>query len=315
MSFAAPLHLAALALLPLLALAWAAARRRRRRAAVRHPGAALVAGVAAVAPRWPRRVAPALLGLAAVTLALALARPQATVAVPVARASVMLVTDASGSMEAEDVEPSRLRAAQDAAGAFLDRVPDGLLVGAVSYADGVGAAIEPTTDHDRVRAALDALVADGGTATGDALNAALDRLEARRGDDGAVAPAAIVLLSDGETTQGSDPLAAADRAARLRIPVFTVALGTPDGVIVGPQGEQVRVPPDPETLRRIAERSGGEASAVEDAGELDRVYEGLGSRIGTREERREVTVAFAGGGLLLLLGALAVGVHRRGALL
>jgi len=313
MSFAAPLHLAALLVLPLLALAWAAARRRRRRFAIRHPGARTVAAVAGRAPAWPRRVAPALLGLAAAALALALARPQTTVAVPVERASVMLVTDQSGSMLADDVEPTRLAAAQDAARAFLDQVPDGLLVGALSYSSGVGAALEPTADHDAVRDAIDALRAEGGTATGDALLAALDRLEARRGDDGRVAPAAIVLLSDGATTQGSDPVQAAERAARLGIPVFTVALGTPEGTVQVPGGQVLRVPPDPETLATIAQRSGGQAFSVEDAGELDRVYEELGSRIGTREERREVTVAFAGAGLLLLAGGLGAGLRRRGA--
>jgi len=86
------------------------------------------------------------------------------------------------------------------------------------------------------RGAIDALAADGGTATGDALSAALDRLEARRGDGGRTAPAAVVLLSDGKTTEGSDPLRAADRARRLRIPVSTVALGTPDGTVPGPMG-------------------------------------------------------------------------------
>jgi Ca-activated chloride channel family protein len=216
-------------------------------------------------------------------------------------------------MLAEDVEPTRLAAAQDAARAFLDEVPDGLLVGALSYSSGVGAALEPTADHGAVRAALDALRAEGGTATGDALTAALDRLEARRGDDGRAAPGAIVLLSDGETTQGSDPLEAAARAGRLGIPVFTVALGTPDGVVEGPGGQVLRVPPDPETLEAIARRSGGQAFSVEDAGELDRVYEQLGSRIGTREEEREVTAAFAGAGLLLLAAGLGAGLRRRGA--
>ncbi len=314
MSFAAPLNLLALAVLPLLAGALVLARRRRRRYAVRFPALAVLAGVTARAPAWRRHVPPALLALAAAVLALALARPQATIAVPIERASVVLVTDKSGSMAATDVAPSRLAAARQAAGRFLDRVPDSLLVGFVGYATATEQAIAPTTDRAPVRASLAALRASGGTATGDALDAALDRLEARRARGGRVAPAAIVLLSDGETTDGGDPLAAAERAKRLEVPIYTVALGTADGVVPGPQGEPLAVPPDPETLRQIAQRSGGQAFEVDDGAALDHVYERLGSRIGTRRERREISAAFAGGGLLLLLGGVGTGLRWRGRL-
>jgi Ca-activated chloride channel homolog len=312
MSFAAPSFLAAALVVPLVAALWAWQRRRRRRFAVRFPGATVMAGVLGTAPAWRRRVPPALLACAAVLLAVALARPQASVAVAIERASVMLVTDESGSMAAGDVQPSRLEAAQQAGRSFMDRVPDKLLVGFVGYSNSVQAQLEPTADHDAVESAIDGLQADGGTATGDALTAALDRLEARRGKDGRTAPAAIVLLSDGKTTDGSDPSIAAARAAKLKIPIYTVALGTPDGVIPGPLGQPIAVPPDPETLRQIAERSGGRAFATGDAGELDQVYEQLGSRIGTRTEKREVSVGFAAGGLLLLLGGLGTGVRWRG---
>ena len=264
------------------------------------------------APAWRRRVPPALLACAALLLAVALARPQASVAVAVERASVMLVTDESGSMSATDVAPSRLDAAQQAARSFMDRVPDKLLVGFVGYSSAIQTQLEPTVEHDTIKSAIDGLRADGGTATGDALTAALDRLEARRGKDGRTAPAAIVLLSDGKTTDGTDPLTAARRAARLRIPISTVALGTPDGVVAGPMGQPVPVPPDPATLRQIAEQSGGRAFETGDAGELDQVYEQLGSRIGTRKEQREVSAGFAAGGLLLLLGGLGTGLRWRG---
>ncbi len=312
MSLQAPLYLLALLVLPLLAGAWALERRRRRRYPVRFPGAGVLAAVGSTASAWRRRVPPALLALAAVAMAVALARPEATVAVPVEQASVVLVTDKSGSMSATDVAPSRLEAARSAASRFLERVPDELLVGFVSYATAPEAAVEPTTDREAVRATLAALSADGGTATGDALDVALDRLEARKGRDGRVPPSAIVLLSDGKTTQGGDPLEAADRARALGVPVFTVALGTPEGVLPGgPLGRPIPVPPDPETLRQIAQRSGGQAFQVEDAGELDAVYENLGSRIGTREERREVSAAFAAAGLLLLLGGVGAGLRWR----
>lgn len=312
MTFAAPAYLAAALVVPLVAALWLWQSRRRRRFAVRFPGATVIAGVLGTAPAWRRRVPPALLACAALLLAVALARPQASVAVAVERASVMLVTDESGSMSATDVQPSRLAAAQSAARSFMGRVPDKLLVGFVGYSSGVQTQLEPTVQHDTVASAIDGLQPDGGTATGDALTAALDRLEARRGKDGRTAPAAIVLLSDGATTDGSDPTVAAKRAARIGIPIYTVALGTPDGVVAGPQGQPIPVPPDPATLRQIAQRSGGRAFQTGDAGELDQVYQQLGSRIGTRTEQREISVGFAAGGLILLLGGLGTGLRWRG---
>jgi Ca-activated chloride channel homolog len=311
MSFAEPLHLLALLAIPLVAILFAIERRRRRRFAVRHPAASLVASVAPRAPRWRRIVPPALLALAGTLLALAFARPEATVAVPIERASVMLVTDESGSMAAEDVDPTRLRAAQEAARSFLDRVPDELQVGFVGYSGGVHSVVEPTTEHEQVAAAVDGLTADGGTATGDALTSALDRLQSRKAADGSVAPAAVVLLSDGKTTEGADPLEAAARAKKLGIPVSTVALGTSEGFVTGPNGAPLPVPPDPATLREIARRSGGDAFEVSEGGQLDRIYERLGSRIGTRPEQREVSAAFVGGGLALLLAGVGIGLRWR----
>lgn len=314
MSFVTPLNLLALLVVPLVAGLWLLARRRRRTFAVRHPGAGLLATLAAPVPAWRRRIPPLLLAAAAIALALAFARPQATVAVPVERASVMLVTDESGSMQAGDVAPTRLAAAQRAARSFLASAPSSLQVGLVSYADTVDDVLEPTADRSATRGAVNALRAEGGTATGDALTAALDRLQARRGRDGKTAPAAIVLLSDGKTTAGSDPLAAADRARKLGVPIATVALGTDQGVVYSPDGQPVAVPPDAGTLRAIAQRSGGRAYAVGDADRLDRVYRDLGSRIGTRQEQRDVSSMFAAGGLLLLLGGAGTGLRRRGAL-
>jgi Ca-activated chloride channel family protein len=315
MSLASPIWLLAALVVPAMA-GWALIqRRRRRRFAVRFPAVGTLALAVAQAPAWRRRVPPALLALAALALAVAMARPHTTVDVPVEQASVVLVTDQSGSMAADDVDPTRLAAAQGAADRFLDSVPDELLVGFVSYSTQVDGTLEPTEDHDTVSAAIASLRPEGGTATGDALSAALDRLEARRGRDGELAPAAIVLLSDGKTTEGSDPVIAARRAGRLGIPISTVALGTADGEVSGgPFRPPISVPPDPQTLREIADESGGQAFEVEDAAELDRIYETLGSRIGTKREQREISAAFAGAGLLLLLGGLGAGLRWRGRL-
>ena len=314
MTLGSPVYLVALAAIPFVATAYAIARRRRRRYAVRFPAAAVYASIAGREGRLRRRVPPALLACAAAALAVAMARPQATVAVPVERASVVLVTDESGSMSATDVDPSRLSAARSAAKEFLDGVPDSLLVGFVGFSTQPNAVVEPTLEHEQVGAALEALSPDGGTATGDALTAALDRLEARRGRDGKRAPAAVILLSDGKTTEGSDPLVAARRAARLGIPVSTVALGTSEGTVPGPVGEPIPVPPDPETLREISRITGGTHTATADAGELDSVYKRLGSKIGTRRVKREVSSSFAAAGLVLLLAGLGTGLRWRGRL-
>jgi Ca-activated chloride channel homolog len=314
MTLGAPTYLLALLALPAVAAAYVIARRRRRRFAVRFPAAAVFASVAGRQPKLRRVLPAALLAAAAATLAVALAKPQATMAVPVEKASVMLVTDESGSMAATDVDPSRLAAARSAAETFLGRVPDKLLVGFVGFSTQTNAVVEPTVDHAQVAAALQSLQADGGTATGDALDAALDRLAARRGTDGKRAPAAVILLSDGQRTQGSDPLAAAQRAKQLGIPVSTVALGTADGTVPGPMGQAIPVPPDPATLREISSITGGTFTETASAGELDNVYKKLGSKIGTKHVKQEVSSSFAAAGLLLLLGGLGTGLRWRGRL-
>jgi Ca-activated chloride channel homolog len=315
MSFQDPLHLLALVALPLVFLFWQGEQRRRRAFAIRHPAAGMVVRTGVGRGRSWRRVLPAtLLAFAALGLAVAFARPTRTVEVPVDKAAIMLVTDQSGSMLADDVSPTRIDAAKSAARTFVDELPDELLVGFESYSSGVVSVVDPTTDHDEVRDAIAGVEANGGTATGEALTAALDRLEARKTDDGRTAPAAIVLLSDGKNTEGVEPLVPATRAQRLSIPIYTVALGTDDGYVQGPNGEILAVPPDRETLRLIAQRSGGRAFEAAESGELDAVYRALGSRIGTREEDREITTAFAGGALLLLLAGLGTGLRWRGRL-
>jgi Ca-activated chloride channel homolog len=310
MSFQAPIFLLGLAVVPLALAALALARRRAARYVVRFPAVPTLAAVAPRSPRWRRIVPPALLCLALAGLATALARPEATVAVPVERASVVLVTDTSGSMAATDVEPSRLDAAKDAAGRFLDRVPDELRVGLVAFSDAPNTVLRPTAEREPVQAAIERLRAEGGTATGDALDSALRAL-GTRGDDSP--PAAVVLLSDGATQSGRDPADVAREAATAGVPVYTVALGTEDGIVES-NGQALRVPPDPEALQEVAQLSGGETFAAEDADALDEVYERLGSQIGTREEKREISAGFAAAGLLLLGGSLAASLRWRGRL-
>ena len=224
--------------------------------------------------------------------------------------------DSSRSMLAEDVSPTRLEAARDAATRFVDRAPDSLQIGFVGFSTSPHTTIDPTLDHQTIANALAGLQADGGTASGDALLAALERLKLRRGKDGGQAPAAIIMLSDGKTTAGSDPVDAAQASKQLGIPIFTVALGTTSGMLPGNAFQPgVAVPPDPQTLREIAQVSGGRAYEVSDSEELDRVYENLGSKVGTKRETREMTSSFAAAGLVFLLAGLVAGLRWRGRLL
>jgi Ca-activated chloride channel family protein len=312
MSFASPLALLCLAALPLALFAHAAAQQRRRRYPVRFTAVSTLAAIASEEPRWRRHVPLALFALALGALTLSLARPQRTVAVPVERASVVLVTDVSRSMSATDVSPTRLEAARRAAQSFLDKVPDELRVGLVAFSDAAQTLQAPTTDRALVSGALKTLQPISGTATGAGLRTALDDLKI--GDASARRPpAALVLLSDGSATDGTAAYEVAAEARRLRVPIYTVALGTPQGTItLG--GQMLQVPPDTEALQRIASLSGGDAFRAEDSDQLGAVYDRLGSQIGTKPEKREITVVFAGAALALLAAALAASLGINGRL-
>jgi Ca-activated chloride channel homolog len=290
-SFAAPAFLAGLALVPVLVFLYV--RSERRPHAFAPP--ALMPSVVRHRAGWRRHAAIAGYGAALTALLVALAKPQATVAVPTEQARVMIVTDRSGSMLAQDIAPNRLAAAKKAAGTFLAAVPDRVRVGAIAFNQKAEVLQSPTRDHDAVREALQAVKAAGTTATGDAITTAL------RGITGK-APAAIVLLSDGKSVRGRDPAAAARDAKARKIPIYTVALGTTDGTINGGR----RVPPDPQTLARIAQITGGRSFTAKDVKALDQVYERLGSQVATEKRRLEVTNLFAGGALaLMVLSALS----------
>jgi Ca-activated chloride channel family protein len=311
-SFASPVWLLALALVPALAAAYAIGRRRRRRYAVRHPGVPTLLLAAAAVPAWRRHLPAALVLLALASLSLALAKPTATRRVAIQKASIVLVTDHSGSMQATDVEPTRLGAAQAAAHTFLDQLPGAVRVGAVAFAaqpDGVQA---PSSDHSVAAGVVDAQVAGGATATGDALQVAIDMLHTK----GSRAPSAIVLLSDGATTTGRDPIAVAQAARQAHIPIYTVALGTQDATVPNPDpfGPPLPAAPDPATLRQISSITRAQSFTAQDTGRLSSIYKRLGSQLGSRSERHEITAAFVIGGLVLLLGAGASSVRWTGRL-
>ncbi len=330
MRFERPLLLLTLlALAAAVALVWWLLRRRRMRYAVKYTNLEVLAGVAGESA-WRRFVPPALFIASLAALGVALARPHVDRLVPKEKAMVILVIDSSRSMQARDVEPTRLAAAQEAARRFLDRVPGKLRVGLVVFAGEAQVAAPPTTDHDVVEQSLDELgefQIFGGTAIGDALAAAVElaqqslaeeedtiALRAAPADEKGLA--AILFLSDGAQTRGTlAPFEGADRAKAAGFPVYTVALGTPEGVIRGRFGfgpgfgddRIIPVPPDPETLRDIADTTGGKFTEARSADVLEQTYEKLGSSLGREPGESEITFAFlaAAGGLLLAAGVLS----------
>jgi Ca-activated chloride channel homolog len=274
--------------------------------------------VAPVSP-GPRRHLPLVLYTAALAaVAVALARPEATVAVPEERAAVILATDTSGSMGARDVGPSRMTAVRRAALRLLDDAPDELRVGVVAFNHAVHAISPPRADRNDSRKLIDGLRPSGGTATGEGLAAALGLVNRDGGRDRKRPPAAVILLSDGASTHGRDPIEVAREAARARVPVYTVALGTDSGTIEvrRPDGTTATrsVPPDRDVMRRIAAISGARSFSADAGDELGAVYERLGSQVATREEQREVTAAFAAGAGLLLLSGGAMSLRWFGRL-
>jgi Ca-activated chloride channel family protein len=309
MSFVHPVVLVALVAIPLLVTLYVASQRRRGHAASAFVSPALTASVAPHHPRWRRHVPMLAFLVALAVLIVAAARPQRTLAQTVDTASIMLANDTSGSMAATDVTPSRLVAAERAADRFLASVPGSVRVGLLEFNTKVTLLQSPTTDHTLVHSALGELRVTGGTAIGDALRTALRTLTSVPRQGRKEPPGAIVLLSDGASDVGSDPITAAQLAASERIPVYTVELGTANGTVTEKRGSQtvtVPVPPNPQQLAEIARVSHGQAFTATDAKGLDAVYQHLGTQLGHKKVKHDMTASFAGGGLaLLLLGSVA----------
>ncbi len=345
-----PLLLLTLLVLPVAAVAWRLLERRRARYAVRFTNLEVLASVAGSGRSWRRWVAPALLALAVAALCVGVARPSRTTSVERDNATVILVVDASGSMQATDVKPTRLGAAQAAVRTFLERAPKKLRVGIVAFAGEPQVIAPATTDRELLLQAVDTLgyfPGFGGTAIGDAIAAAVDLglqsvggprpgaqtiaytvRSAAAAPERKQGPLSILFLSDGKQTRGTlQPLEGAQRAKEANAPVYTVALGTPNGVLQRDfggggfgGGRRVRrrlrrrlggggsipVPPDPATLRAIAQTTGGKFYDARSAEALRSAYERLGSSLGREQGRVEITRDFLGLAALLLVAAGAL---------
>jgi Ca-activated chloride channel family protein len=254
--------------------------------------------------------------VALVFLIVGVARPHATVSVPSEEATIVLALDVSRSMKATDVQPTRLDAARTAAKTFLGEIPEKFRVGVVSFATRAAVGVAPTEDRELVVTALDTLTPGEGTAIGDAV--ALSLRVGQPQEEGVEAPPrAIVVISDGARDGGQvEPVDAAQQAKRRGVPVHTVLVGTPNGTVeerlTGGYRRIIRVPPNPETLQQVAATSGGTFFEAPDAERLSEVYEELGSRLGTREQDREITDVFAAiaGALLLIAGTASAFLFR-----
>jgi Ca-activated chloride channel family protein len=307
MSFATPLVLWVLLLVPVALIAYWLVQRRRIKYAARFTNLDLLANVVDASPGRRRHI-PAAFALAALAaLIVAMARPQAVVAVPRDDATVLLTMDSSASMTATDVPPTRLDAAKSASSSFLDQLPERFRVGLVSFSSTVSVLEEPTYDRDTVRASLDAIEGDVGTALGDAIveSVALAPDPDEQGGSGGRPLFAILLLSDGASTTGREPLDVVDQAREAGVPIYTIAFGTPNGTVEVTNDfgvtQTLRVPPDPDTLRQIAEETGGRFFEAPTEADLEAVYREIGSQVSYEDEERELTAAFAAAGAAFLL--------------
>jgi Ca-activated chloride channel family protein len=324
MTFEWPLLLWSLALVPILLLLYIVMQRRRRMYAVRFTNLALLKEVVGRRPGLRRHIPPLLFLLGLGALLVSLARPTAVVAVPRDEADVVLVVDVSGSMTARDLSPSRIEAARQAALTFVQALPPNTRVGLVSFATRARINTPLTRDRTLIANAIRDLDADGGTAIGDGIVAALDVLRQGQPDAGnrpnvtatpgrgqistsstSLTPATpltgtIVLLSDGASSAGQPPQQAATRAQQAGVTVQTVGIGQRSSGARANNGVSAEL--DERTLQEIARTTGGEYFYAAQSSDLQRIYSSIGSRVSWNQERTEVTalVSALGTGILIV---------------
>ena len=305
MNFLEPVRLWVLLGVAAFAVVYVVLQRRRLQYAVRFTNLALLDAVAPRRPGWRRHATAVGFLLALTALVVAFARPTHDEKVPRERATVMVAIDVSLSMEATDVDPTRLDAVKIAAKNFVDQLPPKINVGLVSFSASSRVDVSPTTDRTRVKRAIDLLELNEGTAIGEAIFSSLSAIAQQAlADDSASekVPARIVLMSDGKTTQGRANALAIDAAVKAKVPVSTIAFGTDHGEILVPQEPvPVPVPVDREALQEIADQTGGSFFSAASTEELEKVYADIGSSIGFDFEPREISSWFVGLALLALI--------------
>lgn len=306
MTFEWPLALVGLVVVPLLVALYVLRERRRNDYAARFTTPTLLPNLVDSSPRWRRHLPIAVLLVALAAMVVGVARPHATVSVKREQATMILVVDTSLSMGADDLKPSRLEVAKRTSRALLRELPEKYRLAIIGFSGRPYVALPPTEDRELAAAALRSLHTGEGTSLGDAISLATQLARRQRATDGTIPPANILVVSDGAQLSGrNSPGAAATRARAAHIPIYSVLLGTQEGVITvqlaGGFQAQMRVPANSQTLQTLARVTGGRFYPAPTAARLREAYEHLGSRLGKRKESREVTDLFAGGSAALLL--------------
>ncbi|TDT33807.1 VWA domain-containing protein [Naumannella halotolerans] len=288
-----PQRLLVLLVIPLLAGAYILLSRRRNRKGMRFSNTALLQIAMPGASRWRRHLAVAMALLSLVLMAVAWAKPIGLDRERVERATVVVVLDVSQSMAATDVEPSRIDAAKTAAIDFVGTIPETYNVSLVTLSGNPSVVVPPTTNHASVNNAIDRLELRDATALGESIIVALNALgQAPAADNGEPPPGAIVILSDGGSTEGRPGIQAAQQAKADEVPIYTIAYGTANGY-VELDGQREPVPVEDAELREVAEATGGEALEAGSAEQLADVYEQLSTEIGYELVQRDVTARYA----------------------
>ncbi|OGA41851.1 MAG: ABC transporter ATP-binding protein [Betaproteobacteria bacterium RIFCSPLOWO2_12_FULL_68_19] len=326
MTFLWPEALWLLAALPLLVALYVFVLRRKKKLALRYAGLSLIRDSVGAGQSARRHVPPALFLAALAGMLLAGARPAALVTLPSQHETVILAMDVSGSMRAEDVKPSRLAASQAAAKAFVAGTPRSTRIGVVAFAGSASLVQPPTHNRADIVAALEQFQLQHATAVGSGILASLKAIfpdldfdpfnfRPRSAAAGGSAPparpgsyrsAAIILLTDGQTTTGPDPVEAARVAAGRGVRVFTVGVGTPQGEILTGEGWSIRVRLDEQALKQIADMTRGEYFHAGSALDLKKVYASLNARLVMEKKETEITALFAVAAALLALASAAL---------
>ena len=293
-----------------LAVVYIVMQARSGRYAMRFTNVELLDKVAPRRPRWRRHVPAVLFLLALSGMVLAFAKPVHDEEVPRERATVVMAIDTSLSMQADDISPSRIDGAKQAAADFVNDLPSEINLGLVSFNGVATVRVPPTTDRDLVTAAIDDLELDEATAIGDAIFASLQAIGTVLPDEsGTAPPARIVLMSDGETTAGRPDDQAVEAARQEAVPVSTIAFGTQAGMIqIPPDPTLIPVPVNESALQTIADGTGGQFFSAESTAELGAVYDDIGSSVGFETEQSPIGEWFIGAAIMLAIvaGALSL---------
>jgi Ca-activated chloride channel family protein len=305
---------------PILIAAYILVQRRRQKYALRYASLSLVKDALGRGPGRKRHIPPALFITALAVMFFALARPASVVTLPAQEGTVILTMDVSGSMRAEDLQPSRLEAAKTAARSFIEKQPAGVKVGVVSFSDNAFLVQAPTNEKQAILAAVNRLTPQRGTAIGSALLTSLDAIfEEANAEGGAYnssaeptptptslpkgvyEPAIIVLLTDGESNRGPRPLDVVDQLAARGIRVYTVGVGSIEGTVLRTGGRAMRVRLDENTLKRVAEATDGAYYNASTEKDLKAIYDNLSTHLVFIKQQTEITAIFTGIAIALSL--------------